>query len=85
MITSYHFCADFHADQLHTEIYNQVFHNFTLKLHVILSSLRTSILKPYQMRPKQADNKEAKFLDWQTFYLNLLKAKCYVSRVSRGI
>ncbi|KAH8083516.1 hypothetical protein HD553DRAFT_324429 [Filobasidium floriforme] len=61
-------------------IYNQVFHNFTLKLHVILSSLRTSILKPYQMQPKQADNKEAKFSDWQTFYLNLLKAKCYVFR-----
>jgi hypothetical protein len=33
------------------------------------------------MQQQQADNKEVKFLDWQTFYLNLLKAKCNVCPV----
>ena len=31
----------------HTQVYDQVFHDFTLDLHVILSSLTLSVLKTY--------------------------------------
>lgn len=47
-------------------LYIQKFHDFTLKLHIILSSLTLFILKTYQMQPKQADNQEARFLGRQS-------------------
>ena len=31
----------------HTQVYDRVFHDFTLDLHVILSSLTLSVLKTY--------------------------------------